>query len=55
MEDYLTDYSILDKGEEGDLALIAAVPRELIGQYIRIFDELNITISCIDSGMSSME
>jgi hypothetical protein len=54
MEDYLTDYSILDKGEEGDLALIAAVPRELIGQYIRIFDELNITISCIDSGMSSM-
>ena len=52
--DYLKDYSLIEQSDEGVKALIAAVPREMIGQYVRLFDEMNITVSCIDLGMSSM-
>lgn len=48
------DYAILASSKtEGDKALLCAISESTIEEYIKIFDELDISISCIDIGRSS--
>jgi len=52
-EEYLYDYAILDTAKDGDTALLCAIKKSVLQNYIQIFDDAGISISCIDIGLSS--
>jgi len=48
------DYMILEQDKtEGDTALICAIKESIVEEIIRIFSNMDISISCIDIGLSS--
>lgn len=52
-EDMLYDYRIIRVDHDGDLALICAAQKEMIGSYINIFEELGIELESIGAGLDS--
>lgn len=52
-EEMLYDYRVIRRDEEGDLALICAAQKEMIGSYIDIFDELGVELESIGAGLDS--
>lgn len=53
-ESYLFDYALIAPNEEGGyIALLCAIKKSIIEQYINIFDELGIKIEGIDIGIDT--
>lgn len=53
-EDLVCDYSILAYNKnEGDFALLSALPKKEIKEYVDVFDEVDISISSMDIWVSS--
>lgn len=52
-EEMLYDYRVIRSDEKGDLALICAAEKEMIGSYIEIFEELGIELESIGAGLDS--
>lgn len=48
------DYAVLEENkEEGDTAILCAIERSVIEELIILFDEMDISISCINTGIVS--
>ena len=52
-EEMLYDYRIIKSDQQGDLALICAAQKEMIGSYIGIFEELGVELESIGAGLDS--
>ncbi|MEG0156699.1 MAG: hypothetical protein RR661_03490, partial [Anaerovoracaceae bacterium] len=53
-EELIYDYATIAPGPEGgQTALLCAIKKSILEQYIRLLGDLEITISCIDVGIAS--
>ena len=52
-EEMLFDYRIIDNQPDGDLALICAAQKDMIGAYVGLFEELGTKIDTISTGLDS--
>lgn len=52
-EEYLYDYAILQSNKEEDRALLCALKKSMLDNYVEIFSTTDVGISCIDIGLSS--
>jgi len=52
-EEYLYDYEIMDIKKDGDIALLCAIKKSMLDNYVNIFEDADISLSCIDIGLNS--